>query len=135
MLSKTEELDYLTDLLLAASQWQCSENEPLSPLHLEVKDRLRRLTGQETINVVGVPSDKVNGREQSVTMPSATAPAPSTRKRKKAPSDYLIRVKVDGKFKRFPREMCDKVPCVHSTTGYKWILKSQPAGNGVVSNP
>ena len=65
-MNKTEELNYLTDLLLSASQWQCSENEPLSPLQLEIKDRIRRLTEQETIDVVGVPSDQIDGREQDV---------------------------------------------------------------------
>lgn len=126
-MTQKEELTYLVDLVKEASKWRLSENDERDPIRIEVEQRLDKLLGRNV--------DTVNGREQSVAAPSATAPAASTRKRKKAPSDYLIRVKVDGKFKRFPREMCDKVPCVHSTTGYKWILKSQPAGNGVVSNP
>lgn len=118
-MTQKEELTYLVDLLKESSKWRLSENDERDPIRIEVEQRLDKLLGRNV--------DTVNGREQSVTMPSATAPAPSTRKRKKAPSDYLIRVKVDGKFKRFPREMCDQVPCVHSTTGYKWVLKQPPA--------
>lgn len=125
-MTQKEELTYLVDLLKESSKWRLSENDERDPIRIEVEQRLDKLLGRNV--------DTVNGREQSVAAPSATAQAASTRKRKKAPSDYMIRIKVDGKFKRFPREMCDKVPCVHSTTGYKWILKSQPTGNNVIPN-
>ena len=125
-MTQKEELTYLVDLLKESSKWRLSENDERDPIRIEVEQRLDKLLGRNV--------DTVNGREQSVTMPSATVPAASTRKRKKAPSDYLIRVKVDGRFKRFPREMCDQVPCVHSTTGYKWVLKQpQPSENGIIS--
>lgn len=125
-MTQKEELTYLVDLLKESSKWRLSENDERDPIRIEVEQRLDKLLGRNV--------DTVNGREQSVTMPSASAPAASTRKRKKAPSDYMVRIKVDGKFKRFPREMCDKVPCAHSTTGYKWVLKPQPAENSIISN-
>ena len=58
-MTNQEEILYLTDLLLQATRWQVSEGECLDPLQLEVKDRLAKLTGQGSINVMGVPSDKV----------------------------------------------------------------------------
>lgn len=126
-MTQKEELTYLVDLLKESSKWRLSENDERDPIRIEVEQRLDKLLGRNV--------DTVNGREQSVAAPSATAPSTSTRKRKKAPSDYMVRIKVDGKFKRFPREMCDKVPCVHSTTGYKWVLKQpQPSENGIISN-
>lgn len=115
MFSKTEELNYLTDLLLSASQWQCSENEPLSPLHLEVKDRIRRLTEQETINVVGVPSDQIEGQEQR---------EQNVRKRnsnKKYHDKYKEnKVRVDGKW--VMKEDAIQVPRANGV-GWKWALK------------
>lgn len=113
-MNKTEELNYLTDLLLSASQWQCSENEPLSPLHLEVKDRIRRLTEQETIDVVGVPSDQI-GREQDVR-------ERKSKSNKKYHDKYKEnKVRVDGKW--VLREDAVQVPRSNGV-GWKWALKS-----------
>ncbi len=118
MFSKTEELNYLTDLLLSASQWQCSENEPLSPLHLEVKDRIRRLTEQETINVVGVPSDQIEGREQR----EQNARERKSESNKKYHDKYKEnKVRVDGKW--VLREDAVQVPRANGV-GWKWALKS-----------
>ena len=64
-MNKHEELQYLTDLLLQASRWQVSEGEELDPLHLEVKDRIARLTDQPSVNVEGVASDKITKNRQS----------------------------------------------------------------------
>lgn len=111
MFSKTEELNYLTDLLLSASQWQCSENEPLSPLHLEVKDRIRRLTEQETINVVGIPSDQIEGREQNIRR---------TEQMNKARRKYQEnKVRVGKSW--YPREMVEKQ--MLGPNKFKWVLK------------
>lgn len=60
-----EEIVYLTDLLLQASRWQVSEGEELDPLHLEVKDRLARLTNQPSVNVEGIASDKISKNRPS----------------------------------------------------------------------
>ena len=52
-MNKSEELLYLSDLLLQASRWERSEGETLSGLELEVQDRMRRLTGINTIDADG----------------------------------------------------------------------------------
>ena len=54
-----EERTYLTNLLIDATAWSVSEGETRSAIELEVIDRLRQLQGQESINVVGKPSDEV----------------------------------------------------------------------------
>lgn len=113
MFSKTEELNYLTDLLISSSQWQCSENEPLSPLHLEVKDRIRRLTGQQTINVVGIPSNQV---EQSVSKPTTESP-------KDTWTHERVRVRFsDGKQHWAKREHCKKVQRTDRPNLWKWEI-------------
>lgn len=115
MLSEAEELNYLTDLLLAASQWQCSENEPLSPLQLEIKDRIARLTGQQSINVEGVPSDKVQSKSNDKDYEYKTKWA-SNRVRVKMP---------DGTYQWHLKDECEKIP-VHGQNGkWKWGLKQK----------
>ena len=52
-MTKSEELLYLSDLLLQASRWERSEGETLTGLELEVQDRMRRLTGVNTIDEDG----------------------------------------------------------------------------------
>ena len=54
-----EERIYLTNLLIDSTAWSVSEGETRSAIELEVIDRLRQLQGQESINVVGKPSDEV----------------------------------------------------------------------------
>lgn len=54
-----EERIYLTNLLIDSTAWSVSEGETRSAIELEVIDRLRKLQGQESINVVGKPSDEV----------------------------------------------------------------------------
>ena len=54
-----EERTYLTNLLIDATAWSVSEGETRSAIELEVIDRLRQLQGQESINVVGRPSNEV----------------------------------------------------------------------------
>lgn len=62
---------YLAELLLQASRWERSEGEVLSGLELEVQDRIRRLSGINTVDN--------NGRVQSDLQKLANKPtkAPS----------------------------------------------------------
>ena len=54
-----EERIYLTNLIIDSTAWSVSEGETRSAIELEVIDRIRKLQGQESINVVGKPSDEV----------------------------------------------------------------------------
>lgn len=99
-----EELRYLTDLLLQASRWERSEGEVLSGVELEVQDRVRRLTGVNTIDE--------NGRCQSDPKPRPEHGHPGQ-----------IRVYEHGKSRWVKKELCEQVPCKNSKTGLKWVLK------------
>ena len=110
-----EEIYYLTDLLLEATRWQCSEGERLDPLQLEVKDRLARLTGQQSINVEGTPSDKVKPKPK---------PRLSDKEYKVKWASTRVRVKMaDGTWKWHLKSECEKVPVSSQKGKWKWSLK------------
>ena len=120
-MTNQEEILYLTDLLLQATRWQVSEGECLDPLQLEVKDRLARLTGQCSINVKGVPSDKVEI-------------APKKDYRAKWSSER-VRVKMeDGTWKWRLRTECEKVPVPGQRGKWKWAVKSTEKEETEISN-
>lgn len=124
-MTNQEELNYLTDLLLSASQWQCSENEPLSPLHLEVKDRIRRLTEQETINVVGVPSDQIPGQEQREPEPKKKYDDAEYKRRwTQNKKETHVRTTVNGKTKWVRKEHAEKGP-KSKGNGWRWCIKPE----------
>ena len=108
-----QEIFYLTNLLLEATRWQCSEGETLDPLQLEIKDRLARLTGHNSVNVEGVPSDKV---EPKSTDKEYKAKWASTRVRVKMP---------DGTWKWHLKSECEHIPVPGQNGKWKWGLKQK----------
>ena len=109
-----EELRYLSLLCLEAARWKVSESEELCPLELEIKDRLARLTGGQSINVEGVPSTEVE----------APKPKPKSRRgtlwtRKKSLTH--VRVSENGHTIWIPREEAEKGPARNGK--WKWIRK------------
>lgn len=110
-----EEIYYLTDLLLEATRWQCSEGERLDPLQLEVKDRLARLTGQPSVNVEGVPSDKVEHKSNDKDYVYKAKWA-SARVRVKMP---------DGSYEWHLKDECEKIPVPGQNGKWKWGLKQK----------
>lgn len=110
-----EEIYYLTDLLLEATRWQCSEGETLDPLQLEIKDRLARLTGQPSVNVEGVPSDK--GEQKS---------NDKDYEYKAKWASERVRVKMqDGTWKWHLKSECEKIPVPGQNGKWKWGLKQK----------
>ena len=107
ILNEQQETAYLADLLLQASRWERSEGEVLSGVELEIQDRMRRLTGINTVDEEGrAQSEIANGPWND--------------------PDHPNRVRVsmpDGKKKWVPKDMVDKVPSKHSKTGFKYVLK------------
>ena len=92
-----EERIYLTNLLIDATDWQVSEGETRSAIELEVIDRVRKLNGMPTINVVGTPSDEV---ELEVHLPEDNDHIASPEKVKTAKERWKegrCRVIIDGK--------------------------------------
>ena len=115
-MTEAEEIRYLSDLLLQASRWERSEGEVLSGLELEVQDRMRRLTGVETVDE--------NGMCQSVVERGLA------RQKAKLEKRGTIRIAFpDGSYHRVKLEDVEQVPCMQSPTGYKNIIKEGRLGH------
>lgn len=52
-MDRDEEILYLSQLCLDAARWNRDPDEPLTGLELEVRDRLRTLTGHSTVDSDG----------------------------------------------------------------------------------
>ena len=123
-----EERIYLTNLLIDATAWSVSEGESRSAIELEVIDRLRQLQGQESINVVGSPSDEVineydrNALEETRVDEHLASPGKVDEARTKWEKDK-IRVYIDGKHVWKKRSECVKQPRDNSKGGpaWKWV--------------
>lgn len=114
-MTNSEELLYLSDLLLQASRWERSEGEILSGLELEVQDRVRRLTGVNTIDA--------DGRAQS--NPDFKSSDPSYEYKKQWVKDK-VRIKLDdGHIRWVPKEHCHKVPRPSQPFLTKWAIKDE----------
>jgi hypothetical protein len=110
-----EELRYLSDLLLQASRWERSEGEVLSGLELEVQDRIRRLTGVETVDE--------NGMAQSVVERGLAKAAAKSGQRHGQLRPGYHRVSINGKKLTLHESQLEKVEYKCSPTGYRWVPK------------
>ena len=54
MMTSSEEREYLIDLLFEGTRWKVDKDEVLNGLELEIRDRLRRLSGVNTIDEDGL---------------------------------------------------------------------------------
>ncbi|WP_295001972.1 hypothetical protein [uncultured Fibrobacter sp.] len=53
-MTELEEREYLIDLLFESARWKVDHDEVLNGLELEIRDRLRRLSGVNTIDEEGL---------------------------------------------------------------------------------
>lgn len=116
-MTEAEEIRYLSDLLLQASRWERSEGEVLSGLELEVQDRMRRLTGVETVDE--------NGMCQSVVERGLAKAAEAKEKKKKYKNktkEGRHRIFIQGRRLTVDLDKLVKVPFKSSPTGYKYEL-------------
>ena len=65
MMTTQEEILYLTDLLLESARWTRDPDEAYCNIELEIRDRLRRLNGIDTIDENGL----AQGNPKTVTKP------------------------------------------------------------------
>lgn len=117
-MKKSEERQYLCDLLLEASRWRISEDDAengYNGLELEVRDRLQRLNGQDN----EVPAGTVE-EDEGATEAAAT---PKMNARQRYESTHIRLVGPDGKRHSYRIEDCEQVPNPVSPTGYSWRLK------------
>lgn len=107
-MTNQEELLYLSDLLMQATLWRVDPDDGKTALELEVEQRIRTLREK-----LGAKPNEIYGD----TAPAGFKP--------KSPSDNKIRTKgPDGLYHRYDRSEVEQVPCTHSRTGYKWVVKS-----------
>ncbi len=115
MIDAATEIRYLSDLLLQASRWERSEGEVLSGLELEVQDRMRRLTGVDTVDE--------NGMCQSVVERGLAKAAEKKKKKyKNRTKEGRQRIFIQGHRLTVDLDKLVKVPHNSSPTGYRWEL-------------
>lgn len=114
-MTNSEELLYLSELLLQASRWERSEGEILSGLELEVQDRVRRLTGINTIDADGRAQSNLDFKSSD----------PSYEYKKQWVKDK-VRIKLDdGHIRWVLKEHCHKVPRPSQPFLTKWAIKDE----------
>ena len=112
-MTQQEELIYLQQLVLDASEWRISEGDETDCIRLEVQDRLRRLAGLDTTDETGhIQSVPSMSKKTHLDIKFLDTP-----KQKRT-----VRVMIDGHSRCVPIEACLQVPFQKSRTGYKWAI-------------
>lgn len=136
MMTSSEEREYLIDLLFEGTRWKVDKDEVLNGLELEIRDRLRRLSGVNTIDEDGLCQselpDNLPAEEEELTGSEyIDSPEKSDNARSKWERNK-VRVYIDGRHVWKPREQCVKQPRDNSKGGPAWKWKFVgPQGNEV----
>ena len=114
------ELIYLQDLVFESARWRISEDDELSPIEREVRDRLDKL--QAAMNGEEPAEDPVPDTGCTVlpAFPSWGCQTPET-----MAGDRKIKMNYNGRIVRLPAYMLEQVPCKASHTGYRWKVKDE----------
>lgn len=119
-MTNQEELQYLLGIVLEASKWRISEGDDTDTIRLEIQDRIRRLSGLNTVDE--------NGLHQSEPEPQATEETPAETKKTKSHEWMKGRVHVkfaDGQYHWCKAEHCEKVPRPTQPYLFKWQIKAE----------
>lgn len=109
-MTDAEERLYLEELLLESARWTRDPDEPYCSVELEIRDRLRKLNGVNTVDSQGLTQSVV---ERGL-----------ARQKAKLEKRGTIRIAFpDGSYHRVKLEDVEQVPCMQSPTGYKNIIK------------
>lgn len=108
------ELIYLQDLVFESARWRISQDdeEGLSPIESEVRDRLQRLQaaltdeGPETLQESDYRDLEIAHLNEHL-------------------ENWKIKINYNGRPLRLPRYMLEQVPCKSSHTGYSWKVKGE----------
>lgn len=128
-MTEQEELNYLCDLLLQSSRWERSEGEVLTGLELEVQDRVRRLTGRNTVDENGLaqsePLEADDGNSVDDEQTAAYLETKSGPDKAKAKWKIgRVRCKENGKIVWRLQSECKRVPCFPNNPTakkFKWV--------------
>jgi len=126
-MTNQEELQYLLGIVLEASKWRISEGDDTDTIRLEIQDRIRRLSGQDTVDE--------NGLCQSEPLPETEQQEPEdapaqTKKTTSAKSKEWMKGRVhvkfeDGNYHWCKAEHCEKVPRPTQPYLMKWQVKEE----------
>lgn len=126
-MTELEEREYLIDLLFESARWKVDHDEVLNGLELEIRDRLRRLSGVNTIDEDGLcQSDLPNNlpaEDESLTGDEHLASVEKVSEARSKWERGKVRVFIDGKHVWKPRSQCVKQPRDNSRGGcaWKWV--------------
>ena len=113
-MDEREELRYLVTLVTEASKWTLSEDDTRDTIRLEVEHRISVLMGDG--------SNELDEQGRVHDTPRGTVRSRQYRNGK-------VRVTgSDGKKHWYPAELCVRVKCKHSKTGYSWKLREVDDG-------
>ena len=105
------ERELILDILIESTKWHVDGDD--DAIRLEVCLRAKRLLG-----IQGIP-----GEPQSV-VERGLAKLEAKNKSRDTPVGK-IRIYENGNTRWVSRELCEQVPCIHSKTGLKWIIRKE----------
>lgn len=126
-MTNQEELQYLLSIVLEASQWRLSEGDDRDTIRLEVQDRIRRLSGQNTVDANGLCQSEPLPETEQQELEEAPV---QTKKTKSAKSKEWMKGRVhvkfaDGQYHWCKAEHCEKVPRPAQPYLMKWQIKEE----------
>lgn len=104
------ERELILDILIESTKWSVDEGD--DAIRLEVCLRARRLLG-----IGEAPGEPQSVVERGLAKAAARKPRDTHAGK--------IRIYENGHSRWVSRELCEQVPCIHSKTGLKWVLKSE----------
>lgn len=129
-----EERLYLAELCLEAARWRVDRDDPCCALELEVRDRLRRLSGIETTDAEGavhgdpvvnpVLTDEDYKALEAAKLDEHLASPKKVDEVRKAWESGRVRCSENGKLVWHPRELCHQEPMYPGnplSKKFKWV--------------
>ena len=109
------EKELLLDIIMESSKWRLSEGDDRDCIRIECEQRLAKY--------MGITPEVADGREQSVVERGLA----KLEAKNKSRDTHVgkIRIYEHGKTRWVARELCEQVPCIHSKTGMKWIIRKE----------
>ena len=114
-MTEAEERLYLEEMLLESARWTRDPDEPYCSVELEIRDRLRKLNGVNTLDS--------NGLAQSVVERGLARQQAKAGQRHGQLRPGYHRVSYNGKKLTLHESQLEKVEYRCSPTGYRWVPK------------
>ena len=129
-MNTNEERIYLEELLFESALWRgVDQDSPYSPIELEIRDRLRRLSSVDDVQVQADPSPEQNIVIQAIEASRLNEHLEEKKKQKqyteakKSWKEDRVRVFIDGRPVWKKRAECMQVPRDNSHGGLPWTWK------------